>query len=122
MTIEYDPYSYEIDADPYPTYRYLIEEEPVYYNERLDFYALTRFDDCLRAFIDWKTYSSARGTVLELMESDLPGTLIIFMDPPRQTHLRNLVSKAFTPRRIAALEPEIRKIACHYLDPIVAAG
>jgi cytochrome P450 len=60
--------------------------------------------------------------VLELMDSPLPGTLIIFMDPPRQTRLRNLVSKAFTPRRIAALEPRIRQIAVSYLDPLVGRG
>ncbi len=95
------------------------DEAPVYYNERLDFWALSRFDDCLAAFIDWQTFSSARGTVLELMDKPLPGPLIIFMDPPRQTRLRNLVSKAFTPRRIAELEPRIREIAATHLDRIV---
>jgi cytochrome P450 len=122
MSVEYDPYSYELDVDPYPLYREMIEHAPVYYNERLDFWALTRFDHCLAAFLDWETYSSAQGTVLELMGAKLAGSLIIFMDPPRQTRLRNLVSKAFTPRRIAALEPSIRKIAIGYLDDIVARG
>ena len=87
----------------------------VYYNDRLDFYALTRFEDCHRAFIDWQTFSSARGTVLELMDTRVGGPLIIFMDPPRQTRLRNLVSKTFTPRRMAALEDAIREIARGYL-------
>ncbi len=119
MSVDYDPYSYELDVDPYPVYRRMMEEAPVYYNERLDFWALTRFDHCLEAFLDWETYSSARGTVLELMETEIGGSLIIFMDPPRQTRLRNLVSKVFTPRRISALEPEIRKIAAGYLDEIV---
>jgi len=121
-SFEYDPFSYELDADPYPSYRRLRDEAPLYYNERLDFYALTRFDDCHQAFIDWQTFSSARGTVLELMDTLVGGPLIIFMDPPRQTRLRNLVSKVFTPRRIAALEPQIREIACGYLDPLVGAG
>jgi cytochrome P450 len=116
--LEFDPYSYEQDEDPYPIYRRMRDEAPLYYNPRLDFYALTRFEDCRAAFIDWKTFSSARGTVLELMDVDFKNTLIIFMDPPRQTALRNLVSKVFTPRRIAALEPEIRAIACGYLDPL----
>lgn len=119
---EYDPYSYEIDEDPYPVYRRMRDEAPVYRNERLDFYALTRFDDCLRAFVDWETYSSARGTVLELMDHDVSGPLIIFMDPPRQTRLRNLVSRAFTPRRVAALEPAIREIARSYLDALASRG
>ena len=109
--VEYDPYSYELDVDPYPVYRHLLEHDPAYYNERLDFWAFTRFDDCLAAFYDWETYSSAHGTVLELMKDEVTGPLIIFMDPPRQTRLRNLVSKVFTPRRISALEPAIRKIA-----------
>ena len=116
--MEFDPYDYEQDRDPYPVYRQLRDHEPAYYNERLDFWALTRFDDCLEAFIDWRTYSSAQGTVLELMGKPLP-PIIIFMDPPRHTQVRNLVSKAFTPRRIAALEPQIREIATGYLDALV---
>lgn len=119
MSVEYDPYSYDLDVDPYPVYRSLMEEDPVYYNERLDFYAVTRFEHCFEAFSDWETYSSAKGTVLELMGENVPGPLIIFMDPPRQTRLRNLVSRAFTPRRIAALEPAIRKIATGYLDAML---
>ncbi len=117
--VEYDPYSYELDLDPYPVYEQLREHAPAYYNERLDFWALSRFEDVLDASIDWETYSSAQGTVLELMDKPQPGPLIIFMDPPRQTRLRNLVSKAFTPRRIAELEPQIREIAVGYLDRLV---
>jgi cytochrome P450 len=122
VTPEYDPYSYELDVDPYPVYRHLRDHEPAYYHERLDFWALSRFDDVLRAFVDWETWSSARGTVLELMDRDVSGPLIIFMDPPRQTRLRNLVSKAFTPRRVAALEPRIREITAGYLDPLLGRG
>jgi cytochrome P450 len=116
---EYDPYSYALDADPYPHYRALRDRAPVYRNEQLDFWALTRFDDVLQAFADFETFSSARGTVLELMDRPVVGPLIIFMDPPRQTRLRNLVSKAFTPRRIAKLEPTIREIARGHLDKLV---
>jgi len=114
--LEYDPYSYELDVDPYPVYHWMQEEAPAYYNERLDFWALTRFQDCLDAFMDWETWSSADGTVLELMGTGLAGTLMIFMDPPRQTRYRNLVNRGFTLRRIGALEPEIRRIAASYLD------
>jgi len=94
------------------------DEAPAYYNERLDFWALTRFDDCLQALLDWRTYSSANGTVLELMGTGIGGPLIIFMDPPRQTRMRNLVSRAFTPRRIGELEPKIREIAVEHLEPL----
>ena len=116
--VEFNPFSWETHEDPYPVYRALRDRAPAYYNERLDFWALSRFDDCLRAFVDWQAYSSARGTVLELMDQDVSGPLIIFMDPPRQTRLRNLVSKAFTPRRIGELEPRIREIAVGYLEPL----
>ena len=120
MDLEYDPYSYELDVDPYPLYRRMQEEAPVYRNERLDFFALTRFEDCLGALLDWQSYSSAQGTVLELMgHEQFSGALIIFMDPPKQTRYRNLVSKAFTPARIRALEPRIRAIAVRYLDALV---
>jgi len=114
---EYDPYSYEIDLDPYPLYRRMRDQTPAYYNPRLDFWAFTRFQDCHDAFLDWQTYSSAQGTVLELMgDRQFSGSLIIFMDPPKQTRYRNLVSKAFTPARMRALEPRIRAITVEYLD------
>ena len=113
---EYDPYSYEIDDDPYPLYGRMRDEAPLYRNERLDFWALTRFADCHAAFLDWQSFSSAQGTVLELMgDEHLAGSMIIFMDPPRQTRYRNVVSKAFTPARIRALEPRIREIAVGHL-------
>ena len=117
--VHYDPFSYELDADPYPVYRALRDRAPVYRNEAHDFWALTRFDDVLAAFLDWETWSSARGTVLELMDLPALPPIMIFTDPPRQTRLRNLVSKVFTPRRVSALEPEIRRIAAGYLDPLV---
>jgi cytochrome P450 len=120
IELEYDPYSYEIDLDPYPLYRRLRDEAPAYYNPRLDFWAFTRFADCYEAFLDWQTYSSAQGTVLEMMgDQKFAGSLIIFMDPPKQTRYRNLVSKAFTPARMRALEPRIRAIATGYLERLV---
>ena len=57
--LSYDPYDPEIDADPYPVYRRLRDEAPVYYNEHYDFYALSRFEDVQRAFLDRETFSSA---------------------------------------------------------------
>ena len=119
-TPEYDPFSYELDRDPYPTYRWMRDEAPAYYNERLDFWAFTRFDDNHRAFVDPATYSSSHGTSVEFMDTPKPDTgLMIWMDPPRHTRYRKLVSKAFTPARIGDLEPMIRRIACDYLDALV---
>jgi len=117
---EYDPFSYEIDEDPYPTYRWMRDEEPVYYNERLDFYALTRFDHNLAAFIDTDTYSSTHSTSLEFMDGPKPDSgLMIWMDPPEHNRYRALLSKAFTPRQIATLSDEVRALAIGHLDRLV---
>jgi cytochrome P450 len=117
---EYDPFSYELDHDPYPTYRWMRDHAPAYRNERLDFWAFTRFQDNYDALVDPVTYSSNYSTSLEFMDTPKPDTgLMIWMDPPRHTRYRKLVSKAFTPAKIGALEPMIRRIACEYLDPLV---
>ena len=115
----YDPYSRECQEDPFPLYRTFRDEQPCAYNEERDFYALFRFEDVWQATLDWQTYSSSLGPMLE--NRDMPGDVmsIIGMDPPRHTRLRNIVSKGFTKRRIAALEPELRRIAAVYLDPLV---
>jgi len=120
---DYDPYDYEIDADPHPIWKRLRDEAPVYYNEKFDFYALSRFEDVMHASLDAATFSSAYGTVLELMQ-DEPGDspMMIFLDAPKHTQLRKLVSRAFSPRRIAALEDGIRKVARGYLDPLIGSG
>ncbi len=120
----YDPYDFEIDADPYPIWRRLREERPLYYNDRYDFFALSRFDDVEKASIDWRTYSSAHGTVLELIKADIdmpPGS-IIFDDPPTHDIFRGLLSRVFTPRRVAAIEPKIREFCARSLDPLVGSG
>src|SRR6478736_2875239 len=97
----YDPYDFEIDSDPYPVWQRLRDEQPLYYNERYDFFALSRFDDVERASVDWNTYSSAKGTILELIKSGMampPGS-IIFEDPPAHDIHRGLLSRVFTPRK-----------------------
>jgi cytochrome P450 len=119
IAFEYDPFSYEQDEDPYPIYARMREETPAYYNPRLDFWALTRFEDNLAAMVDSETYSSVNGTSLEFMDTPKPDSgLIIFMDPPRHTRYRNLVSKAFTPRSMAEIEPEVLRIALAHLDAL----
>jgi cytochrome P450 len=115
----YDPYARQMQEDPYPTYRYFRDEEPCSHNPQMDFYALFRFEDVWEATLDWKTYSSSLGPILE-NKGEIPGEVmsIIGMDPPRHVRIRNLVSKGFTPRRIAALEPEIRRLARRHLDAV----
>jgi cytochrome P450 len=120
----YDPYDFEIDADPYPIWRRLREEQPLYRNERYDFYALSRFADVERGLVDWRTYSSARGTVLELIRSgmEIPPGSIIFEDPPDHDLHRALLSRVFTPRKMNAIEPKVRELCARALDPLVGAG
>lgn len=121
--MELNPFSWDFHADPYPTYRWLRDQAPVYRNEALDFWALSRWDDVLAASLAHDVYSSAKGTVLEIDPATIEGfPIIIFMDPPRQTRLRRLVSKAFTPARIAALEPFVRATAVELLADMRAAG
>ncbi len=116
--IYYDPYDYRIDADPHPVWTRLRDEAPVYYNERYDFFALSRFEDVHTASIDHETYSSAQGTVLELIGSSIEPPPMIFMDPPRHTAFRKMVASVFTPRRMALLEDRIHEPCRGYLDPL----
>lgn len=107
--LEYDPTDWETHKDPYPIYARLREEAPVYHNEKLGFWALSRFEDCWDAHLDWETFSSAHGPTLEKVETP-PIPMMIIMDPPQHTRLRQLISKVFTPRRVAELEPTVRRI------------
>lgn len=117
--IYYDPYDYAIDANPHPVWARLREESPLYYNEKLDFYALSRFQDVWDASIDHATFSSAHGTVLEVISDNVNyGPMMIWLDPPDHTQLRKLVGRAFTPRRISSLEERIRQLCANYLDPL----
>ena len=120
----YDPYDFEIDTDPYPVWKRMREEQPVYVNEKYGFFALSRFEDVERASVDWRTYSSARGTVLELLKAqlDIPPGSIIFEDPPTHDLHRGLLSRVFTPRRMAAIEPKVREFCARSLDPLVGSG
>jgi cytochrome P450 len=121
--VYYDPWDVALNADPYPMFGRIREEAPLYYNAQHDFFAVSRFDDVNRGLVDHRTFSSARGVVLEILKSGMeipPGTLI-FEDPPIHDIHRNLLSRAFTPRKIDALEPKIREYTRRCLDPLVGA-
>ena len=122
--IYYDPYDFEIDTDPYPIWRRLREEQPLYYNERYDFYALSRFEDVEKGLVNWRGYSSAKGTLLELIRSgmEIPPGSIIFEDPPGHDMHRGLMSRVFTPRKMNAIEPKVREFCARTLDPLVGSG
>ncbi|HEX2384286.1 MAG TPA: cytochrome P450 [Acidimicrobiales bacterium] len=120
MDLAWDPFDTDIDDDPHPTWRRLRDEAPVYRNDKFDFFALSRYADVEAAHRDPRTFSSAQGTVLELMGNDLAATeQMIFLDPPEHTRLRHLVSRAFTPRRVAELEGRVRAMSAGMLDPQV---
>ncbi len=112
----YDPFSRQIQEDPYPRYRHFRDEQPCAYNPEIDFYALFRFEDVWNATLDWKTYSSRLGHDITNKTESGAAMSFIGMDPPRQVKLRNLISRSFTPHRAAALEPQVRRIAHGYLD------
>jgi len=120
----YDPYDFDIDADPYPIWKRMRDEAPLYYNEQHDFYALSRFEDVRRGLADWKTYISGKGSVLELIKSgmEIPPGSILFEDPPAHDEHRSLLSRVFTPRAMNAIEPEVRRFCSRILDPLVGAG
>ena len=120
----WDPFSPELRDDPYPLWKRLRDEAPLYYNDRHDFWVLSRFHDIERAHKDVDTFSSNHGTTLESMSRE-PMTdtgLIIALDPPRHTKLRRLVSRAFTSRRVSMLEDRIRAVCAELLDPHMGVG
>jgi cytochrome P450 len=121
--IRYDPYDTGLQLDPFPMFRRMREEAPLYYNEEYDFFALSRFDDVEAAFKDHQAFSSAKSDILELIKTpmELPSGVFIFEDPPLHTAHRGILSRVFTPRKMLALEPQIRAYCARVLDPLVGA-
>jgi cytochrome P450 len=120
----YDPYDVEIDKDPYPVYRRLRDEAPLYYNERLDFWGLSRYDDVVAALKDLRRLTSTKGDILEVVKAApvMPPGIFINEDPPLHTIHRALVSRMFTPKKIKALEEKVRAFCAACLDPLVGEG
>jgi cytochrome P450 len=116
----YDPYDFGIDADPYPIWKRMRDEQPLYYNEKYDFFALTRWDDVDGGLKDHPRLISSKGTVLELIKAnvELPKGMVIFEDPPSHTVYRGLLSRVFTPRRMNSIEPEVRQYCADALDAL----
>lgn len=121
--VYWDPYDAGLIRDPYPAFARLREEAPLYYNDAYDFYAVSRYADVERGLPDWERFSSARGAILELVKSGIeipPGTLI-FEDPRGHDIHRRLLARVFTPRRIAALEPLVRRFCVAAFDPLTGS-
>lgn len=122
--VYYDPFDPVIDADPYPVYRRLREQAPLYYNEPHDFYAVSRFDDVERVLLDHRTFISGRGAILDFIRADIemPPSMFIFQDPPVHTRYRKVLHGVFTPRRVAELEDKVREYCVRSLDAVVGTG
>ena len=123
--VTYSPYDYAIHEDPYPTYARLRREAPVYRNRELDFFALARHADVTAAFRDSTTFSSANGVSIEPTANGPHASRsmsFLAMDPPRHGRMRSLVSRGFTPRRVADLERHILELTRQHLDPALESG
>ncbi|MEU5878074.1 cytochrome P450 [Spirillospora sp. NPDC047279] len=123
--VSYSPFDYAIHEDPYPTYARLRDEAPLYRNEELGFWALSRHADVASAFRDHATFSNSNGVSVEpsAWGPHAHKTMsFLALDPPRHTRMRALVSKGFTPRRVKELEGGILDLTRRYLEPLVEAG
>ena len=116
----YDPFDFGIDDDPYPVWKRMRAEAPLYYNEKHNFYALSRYDDVARGLPDWETYRSGRGTTADILFSgiEVPPGILLFEDPPLHDLHRRLLSRVFTPRRMLAVEDLVRDFCSGALDPL----
>jgi cytochrome P450 len=123
----FDPFDAGSFADPYPSYRTLRHEHPVYRREiakpRLwpHYWMLSRARDVDAALLDWRTFSSARGTLIDTDISLIPPN-VFNMDPPRHDELRDVLARVLTPARVASLEPQVRRSAQEIVRSFVGAG
>lgn len=121
-----DPADSAYVDDPYPTYRRLREEHPISLTPE-GVWRLTRYDDCLRMLRLTgagmrRTDDTLPGQSPEQAAAEASGQFMLLTDPPKHTRLRKLVSKAFTPRAIAAWRPRIEAVTDELLDRVEAAG
>jgi cytochrome P450 len=122
--VYYDPFDFDIDDDPYPIWKRLRDEAPLYYNDKYKFYALSRHEDVSRELMNFAAFRSGRGTTMDIIMSgiDFPPGVVLFEDPPIHDLHRRLLSKVFTPRRMEAIEPLTRAFCARALDPLMGSG
>ncbi len=119
--VEFDPYSYATHQNPYPIYRRLRDEAPLYHNEKYDFWAVSRFEDCKAVLKNFSVFSSAKGIELQ-GRHDVAYSDVMTTDPPHHTRLRHVMSELFQPAKIAELEQLIRSTARSLLAPCRGSG
>lgn len=120
-----DPYDYDFHEDPYPYYKRLRDHAPLYRNDELSFWALSRHRDVLQGFRNSTTLSNKFGVSLDPASRGPHASKtmsFLAMDDPAHLRLRTLVSKGFTPRRIRELEPRVTEIATRHLDALLAGA
>jgi cytochrome P450 len=122
--VYYDPFDFDIDDDPYPIWKRMRDEAPLYHNEKYGFYALSRYEDVSRDLMNFDIFRSGRGTTMDIIMSgiEVPPGIILFEDPPIHDLHRRLLSRVFTPRRMEAIEPLTRDFCVRALDPLVGTG
>src|SRR5262245_29696414 len=118
--MEFNPLSNDFFDDPYDMYKWLRDEVPCYHNERMGFWALSRFEDVVTAHRDWKTFTSTHGLTLDqLTDPDnaaAQAPMIITMDPPSHVRLRRPWGRAFSPGATRLMHDNARRLIVHYLD------
>ncbi len=121
--VHFDLYDQDTYAAPYPVYDRLRDEAPLYYNEEHDFFVVSRFTDVERVLMDRETFISSKGMVLPILKADvaMPDGLFVCEDAPLHTIHRALISRVFTPKRVNAIEPEIRAFCSNALDKFVGS-
>ena len=124
VDVYYDPFDFEIDDNPYPTWKRMRDEAPLYHNEKFNFFALSRYEDVSRELPNYQTYRSGRGTTMDVIMSgiEVPPGVILFEDPPLHDLHRRVLSKVFTPRRMEEIEPLTRQYCVRTLDPLIGSG
>jgi cytochrome P450 len=120
----WDPYDQTFFKDPYPVFKRLREETPLYYNDEYDFYAVSQYEDVERNLADRDTFISGRGGIIEMIKANvtMPKGVFIFEDPPLHGIHRTLLTRVFTPKKMTALGPQIRQFCANALDPLVEEG
>jgi cytochrome P450 len=120
----WDPFDWQLHANPHPVWRRMREEAPLYRNDKYDFWALTRFNDVLQVIVDHETYSSSQGPILEIIRTGLDeySESLLSEDPPLHTVHRHLLSRAFTPRAVKSIEDRVRAFAQQILDERIGSG
>ena len=118
--MEFNPFAPAVQQNPYPYFAHLRKHSPVYWVEPLQSWAVSRYEDVAYVAKNTQIFSSAPIIPAILGDQNpVPGvSWLISADPPEHTHLRKLVSKAFTPRMVGALEPRIKEIVAQLLDRI----